>query len=281
MEGLIYMATNKINRKIYIGQTIGTLKRRMLNHFSSALIGKRNTYFHNAIKKYGKENFIFKTLCKAEAKTRELLICYLNIVEDMYIEMYDTFNNGYNSIKGGNNRTYHKDIINKIAKANKGRKHTEETKKKMSIAHSGENNPLYGKKHTIEMKLKISIGRTGIKTGPLSDITKKKIREFHSKGIYKTPYGDFTGAYMAARALNKNYTAIYEWCLNNNKKINKYHVAKSKNIFSINDIGKTFKEFGFSFEPKKIENVGTGDVLSLDISTNKENSGRCNNAMAS
>jgi hypothetical protein len=39
---------------------------------------------------------------------------------------------------------------------NKGRKHTEEWKKLMSVRNSGENNPFYGKKHTNETKEKIS-----------------------------------------------------------------------------------------------------------------------------
>jgi len=42
-----------------------------------------------------------------------------------------------------------------------GRKHTAETRKKMSAAASGENNPNFGKKHTAESKAKISKALSG------------------------------------------------------------------------------------------------------------------------
>lgn len=42
-----------------------------------------------------------------------------------------------------------------------GKKHTEEAKQKISEALSGENNPLYGKTHTSETILKMSVIKTG------------------------------------------------------------------------------------------------------------------------
>ena len=54
--GIIYKCTNLINGKIYIGQTIKGLKRRKALHEITA-DKNRGFYFHNAIRKYGKENF--------------------------------------------------------------------------------------------------------------------------------------------------------------------------------------------------------------------------------
>ena len=50
----IYRITNKINNKIYIGQTIKTIKIRWLRHCTDALNYRSNTKFAKAIRKYGK-----------------------------------------------------------------------------------------------------------------------------------------------------------------------------------------------------------------------------------
>lgn len=55
----IYKITNKINGKIYIGQTINTPEYRMQQHFREARSVARTNYgiFHNAILEYGETNF--------------------------------------------------------------------------------------------------------------------------------------------------------------------------------------------------------------------------------
>lgn len=94
MEGLIYKATNIVNNKIYIGQTSCSLEKRKNEHYNSL----DNLYFHNAIRKYGKENFIWEIL--------ENNICSyekLNQQEKYWIQYFhsnDT-NLGYNLTKGG------------------------------------------------------------------------------------------------------------------------------------------------------------------------------------
>ena len=59
--GVIYKITNKINGKFYIGQTTRKLEYRWREHCHDALNGSQ-TYFHAAIKKYGKENFILEII---------------------------------------------------------------------------------------------------------------------------------------------------------------------------------------------------------------------------
>lgn len=96
----IYKATNLKNNKIYIGQTVSTIKHRMNGHFREARSEKRkNTYFHNAIEKYGEENFIFEELDSA------ITIEELNIKEKYWIENYNSTNKniGYNLDMGGTN----------------------------------------------------------------------------------------------------------------------------------------------------------------------------------
>ena len=50
-----------------------------------------------------------------------------------------------------------------MSEANKGKKHSEETKEKMSEANKGKNNPMYGKHHSEEARERMSKARKGTK----------------------------------------------------------------------------------------------------------------------
>ena len=71
-----------------------------------------------------------------------------------------------------------KDVAEAISKANKGKKHSEETKKKLSEVnkgkHLGKDNPFYGKHHSDEIKKRIS---TTMKGKPKSEDTRNKMSE--------------------------------------------------------------------------------------------------------
>ena len=90
MKGIIYKITNKVNGKSYIGQTRYTIEFRWRQHQHK----KDNTNFHNAIHKYGIENFNIEILEECDIED-------LNSREIFYIAKYDTFNNGYNLTIGG------------------------------------------------------------------------------------------------------------------------------------------------------------------------------------
>lgn len=95
MYGIIYKITNKINRYIYIGQTIHSLDCRWKNHIRAANRGSK-VYFHKAIKKYGKDNFIVEQIAEANSKEE------LNKLEINLIKQYDCLApNGYNTSTGG------------------------------------------------------------------------------------------------------------------------------------------------------------------------------------
>lgn len=86
----IYKITNKINKKAYIGQSID-IERRWQEHIHE----DRQSYIHNAIKKYGINNFSFEII--EECSKEEL-----DEKEIFWIKYYNTFENGYNLTLGGN-----------------------------------------------------------------------------------------------------------------------------------------------------------------------------------
>ena len=98
MIGYMYKVTNKINGKIYIGQTIQSVKDRWYRHCGKSGISKAelNTHFKRAILKYGKENFTIETIEVCDSTE-------LNDREKFYISYYNSYINGYNSTIGGQN----------------------------------------------------------------------------------------------------------------------------------------------------------------------------------
>lgn len=95
MRGFIYKITNTINGKSYIGQTIQNVKERFYQHCATKCSkAVSNMAIHRAIKKYGKSNFIVEVI-------EEIDSANLNDRERYWIKYYNSYNNGYNSTKGG------------------------------------------------------------------------------------------------------------------------------------------------------------------------------------
>lgn len=107
----IYKITNIVNNKVYIGQTIQNVQKRFRRHINDAVSNKLNTHFCNAVRKYGKENFIIEAIDNAQTQAE------LNKKEQYYIEKYNSTNSdyGYNEsadrFKCGGNTYYSKSDI--------------------------------------------------------------------------------------------------------------------------------------------------------------------------
>lgn len=90
----IYKIENKINHKIYIGQSIDIKTRWTAHKRCSKYNDKKDYRLYQAINKYGLDNFDFSIIeeCKPQL---------LNEREIYYIQQYDSYNNGYNMTYGG------------------------------------------------------------------------------------------------------------------------------------------------------------------------------------
>ena len=204
--GIIYIIRNKINNKIYVGQTTQTFKRRyrakgkgiekVYNYHNENK--NRECYYNNyllsSIEKYGFDAFeVIEEFDVAYSKEE------LDKLEDMYIKVYDCIApNGYNYKGGGANGKYSEISKTKLSESLSGenspwlgRKHTKEWRENMSEYTKnrwkdeeysyymrervkGEKNPMYGKKHTKEAKQKIS--RNSTKKRPVYCYEKDEIR---------------------------------------------------------------------------------------------------------
>ena len=180
--GYIYILTNKINKKKYVGQTICEDINKRWNQYKKIDKQCIGRCLYNALIKYGINNFKFQIIC----------ICFdedCNTYEKEYIKKYNTIApNGYNLKEGGNNSKHHPETIELIRTSLKGRKlskghiekmrinmtgkkHSEETKHKLSISLKGAKNCNYGKKYLEEEKEKLSLS---IKKG----LDKRKIEGY-------------------------------------------------------------------------------------------------------
>lgn len=101
--GCVYLITNLINGKRYIGQTTIGIEKRFKAHYSDSKSSRSNKMaITNAIKKHGKENFTIK----------EIAISYnqeqLNFSEEFYIKSFNTLSpNGYNLKLSSSGRGYY------------------------------------------------------------------------------------------------------------------------------------------------------------------------------
>lgn len=154
----VYIHTNKINGKKYIGQTCKTPSARWQNGTGY----KTQKHFWNAICKYGWDNF------EHEVVASNLTQDEANTFEKILIEKLETMNpdKGYNKDSGGNN----------------GKRASEETRKKISLSHIGEKNPMYGK-HMSEENKKIRSQKWKGENNPIHG--KTGINAHHITPIYK------------------------------------------------------------------------------------------------
>lgn len=177
----IYMHKNKINGKKYIGITKQKCEERW-RHDGTGY--KSQIKFWRAIQKYGWDNFehiiLYNNLTEKEASELEIKL----------IKKYDCINNGYNISYGGSTTNHSPETLEKMRQSMLGKKHTQETKDKISNSKN-------------DIKIQVKCITTGIiyeserkameKTGiDISSITKCCKGQVCSAGGYDWEYVDKT-----------------------------------------------------------------------------------------
>lgn len=221
MIGYIYKHTSPSGRS-YIGQTIKKLPEKRWGKRGQGYFkgNAKDHKFIRAIKKYGWENFTHEILEVIEIEDKQELLDKLNPLEEYYIKKFDTFNNGYNSTTGGDNRKLSEETCMKISKGNKenlggvramqaynlGKHHSDEWKQKIrdSVIMSHRNNPNYigvgekislilksknlvspnkGKKFSGELKAKIAMAtKEGMKKVSRDKLIGQKGKHWYTNG---------------------------------------------------------------------------------------------------
>jgi group I intron endonuclease len=133
----IYRITNLVNQMVYIGFTSQTPTRRWDTHRSISRNPNHPNYMHvhAAMTKYGSENFAFDVIYQSKDGVHTH-----KVMESLFIAEYDSFKTGYNLSAGG--------------EGNPGRKHTDETKRRLAEMKSGTT-------QTTETKERISQSKKG------------------------------------------------------------------------------------------------------------------------
>ena len=211
--GYIYKIVNKIDNKIYVGQTIKDLDRRWKGHLRK---GSNCRYLKSAINKYGVDNFKFQLVC----------ITFDNQLDDMEIKYIEKYNclvpKGYNLRIGGNSGRHHAETKQKISESLKKRY-------KDGLIHS---KPSLGKPHNEIHKKKLSEANKGHRHSQES-INKQIISSRKNKTIQFDIHGNRLNSFDSCKEAGEyigTTTANICMCCNGKRKTAKGYVWKYESI---------------------------------------------------
>lgn len=161
-HGIIYKVTNRANGKVYVGQTVQSLRARKKDHKNG--IGKHpQLALYRAFKKYGFETFDWEVIDYATSKYE------LDEKEKRYVEQLRVTDRlyGYNMTFGGEGGKHTDEVKLRIGASNKGRIKSEDERRKLSESlkgkYTGAKASWWGRKHTNEQRQKIGDAQRGYK----------------------------------------------------------------------------------------------------------------------
>ncbi|MDY6867238.1 MAG: NUMOD3 domain-containing DNA-binding protein [Chloroflexota bacterium] len=173
----VYKIVNKINGNCYVGSS-KSIDGRLKIHLRRLRNGShRNPHLQSAFKKYGESAFDFIKVLYCDLKN---LLIYEQLLLDEINPEYNICPNAGNTL----GVTHSKETRKKMSNARKGKKFTEEHKKKISIALKGHAPTLDC--HSQKTRKKISESLLG---HSISSETRKKISE-SNKGKH---FGSYNG----------------------------------------------------------------------------------------
>ena len=163
----VYMLKNLVTKKVYVGSSKHIYQRWQTHYRKLFNKNHQNSHLQNSWDKYGKGVFVFGIL--------EITDDLINR-ENYYIELYDAIENGYNKGIAQQKPIFTPEAREKMSKAKRGRKLSEEHKRKLSEAGKGQKRP-----HSEATKNKIRNANSGKKR---SSETKRKLSESAKKRVY-------------------------------------------------------------------------------------------------
>jgi group I intron endonuclease len=234
MTGAVYIVTNSLTGKQYVGLTKRPVRDRWKQHISVARSGAK-THFHRAIVKYGAQAFCVEHVASSLS---------LDTLADLERQIIMHVRPAYNQTNGGEitlGRKYDDATKDRIRIANTGKKRTPlqcktistaaknyyasnpdkrgiltqrlldarsnpESMRKLSAAISAANT---GRKHTDEARKKISLGHMGRKH---SAEVQAKINALNRKAIQCTDGRVFACREDAAIATNVSAASVWRVC---------------------------------------------------------------------
>ena len=109
----IYKFTHLASGRCYIGQTTQDPNRRRLEHISDSRHTTKEYHFHNALRKYGVDSFVFEVIDSANSLEE------LNLLEEKYVDQYNSINNGFNIRQAGGNKLHSEESKQRMSEAQK------------------------------------------------------------------------------------------------------------------------------------------------------------------
>ena len=174
--------------KVYIGITSREVEKRWNNGYGY----QQNKHFYSAIQKYGWENIkhdiLFEKLTQQQAFEKEIEMIRLYKSNDRRFG-YNKSTGGESTVKGARWKLS-KECVEKRAQKLRGRKLTEEHKKKLSEAHKGL--PSYKREHPMSEETKIKISNSLKKWNAEHESPNKgKKRKKSPLGVLRTIQGHY------------------------------------------------------------------------------------------
>lgn len=206
----VYKITSPSN-KIYIGQSIDIYRR--FNKYKK-LNCKNQLRLYNSFLKHGCDNHKFEILqtCKEDE---------LNELEIYYIDSYQSYNNkfGMNLREGGGSKGRHseeskrkmsisrtgktlsKESRNKISESHKGLIMSDETKKKIGIANKG-------RILTGESRMKMSVAKKGKRISKETEFRGKPLIQYDKYNLFIAEYSSLIEAEKITNVFRSNISQV-------------------------------------------------------------------------
>jgi group I intron endonuclease len=199
----VYMWTNNINGKRYVGSSIN-LGKRLSSYYNFDFLSKpqHKMLIYKALLKYGYSQFKFEILEYCDpSKLIEREQYYIDLLKPEY-------------------------NVLKIAGSSLGAKHSEEAKAKIADALKGDNNPMYGKKrvHSLETLAKISEVNKGKARAEGAGRLAERISVLDLETNISTEYDSISSAAIAV-GISKSRISMY-FIRNQNKPFKGRYVFK-------------------------------------------------------